>query len=89
MEQQIFYLQSACSAFVIELNPHKIQHKTALEYGEKLIGEVDSSIIEAMVDEDTVVKVRAFIDDKKIACYDFHLESAIETVYEAVKNYKP
>ena len=85
MLEQIFYLQSACSAFAVEVNPHKIQHKTALEYAEKLFGKVDSSIIEEMVDEDLIIKARAFVGDKKITCYDFHLESAIESVYNAVK----
>ena len=89
MTDQIEYINAACSAFVIEVNQHKIQGKTAIEYVEKLFGEVDTSVIEEMVDSDTIIKVKAWIGTDKISCIDFHLESAIETVYEAVKNYKP
>lgn len=87
--EQIEYLNAHCIAFAIEVNPHKIMKQSAADYSQKYIADVDESVIEEMIDSDTIVKVTAWLDTKKVSCIDFHLESAIETVYEAVENYKP
>jgi len=84
MLEQIMYLQSICSAFAIEVNAHKILNQPIGQYVQKYISEVDESVIEEMIDTDTIINVKAWIRTDKISCVDFHLESAIETVYEAV-----
>ena len=85
LEVNLTLLNEACDSFVIESNPHKIQGLTVLEYADKLVGEVDMSVVEEMIDFDTIYKVKAWVGTKKITCVDFDLESAIETVYSAVK----
>ena len=87
--EQIEYLNAHCAAFVIEVNPHKIMKQSAADYLQKYISEVDESVIDEMIESNTIVKVTAWLDAEKVSCIDFHFESAIETVYEAVKNYKP
>jgi hypothetical protein len=88
MLEQIEHLKANCSAFAIEVNAHKIMNQPIEQYVQKYIAEVDQSVIEEMIDTDTIIKVKAWIGTDKISCVDFHLESAVETVYEAVKNYK-
>jgi len=87
MTNEIEYIKANCSAFAIEVNAHKILGQLIAQYVQKYISEVDMSVIEEMIDSDTIIKVKAWVGTDKISCVDFHLESAIETVYEAVKNY--
>ena len=85
MLEQIEYLKANCSAFAIEVNGHKILKHPIEKYVLRFIAEVDESVIEEIIDTDTIINVKAWIGTNKISCVDFHLESAIETVYEAVK----
>ena len=85
MLEQIEYLNAHCAAFVVEVNAHKVMNHPIEKYVLRFIGEVDESVIEEIVDSDTIINVKAWIGSDKISCIDFHLESAIETVYEAVK----
>lgn len=89
MTEQIEYLNARCTAFAIEVNPHKIMKQSAADYSQKYIADIDESVIDEMIDSDTIAKVTAWLDTEKVSCIDFHLESAIETVYEAVKKHKP
>ena len=85
MLEQIEYIKANCSAFVIEVNAHKTLNQPIGQYVQKYIADVDQSVIEEMIDTDTIIKVKAWIGTDKISCVDFHLESAVETVYDAVK----
>lgn len=85
LEEELTLLNELCTAISIQVNPHKIEKKTISEYVQKLKDEVDSILVEDMIDYDSIVIIKAFFDDKKIMCYDFLLESAIVSVTDLIK----
>lgn len=84
MLEEFQQLNELCTAFSIQVNPHKIEKKTVAEYTQKLKDRISQILIDDMIESDSIIIIKAFFGDKKITCYDFVLEDAIISVVDGI-----